>query len=98
MIFEPATGWTIDITKWADPELGEMQYYPLRVGYASTILRKAGADGLPHLTVYLDVPNAAAAAYTAMSRVSTLDKIKFGGRSPRLTLHLRGRSIIDQAS
>ena len=39
----------------------------------------AGADGLPHVTVYLDVPNAAAAAYTAMSRVSTLDKIKFGG-------------------
>ena len=54
MIFEPATGWTIDITKWADPELGEMQYYPLRVGYASTILRMAGADGLPHVTVYLD--------------------------------------------
>ena len=59
-----------------------LSYYPVRIGYASTVLRMAGAE-LEHVTIFLDVPHAAAAAYTAMSRVSTLKQIKFGGKLTR---------------
>ena len=73
------TGSVFEVTKWADPELNGLSYYPLRIGYASTILRMAGAE-LPHVTVYLDLPHAAAAAYTALSRVGRLNQIKIGGK------------------
>ena len=73
------TDRTFEVTRWADPDMDHMGYYPLRVGYASTILRQAGAE-LEHVTIYLDVPNAAACAYTALSRVSTLKAIKIGGK------------------
>ena len=43
-------------------------HFPLRVGYASTLHKVQGAT-LPHVTVYLDVPNMPAAAYVALSRV-----------------------------
>ena len=76
---ETKSGKTFDITCWSDPELNGLRYYPLRVGYASTILKMAGAE-LAHVTIYLDVPNAAGAAYTAMSRVSTWDQIKLAGK------------------
>ena len=72
------TGRTFDVTKWYDADAGGLCYYPLRVGYASTILRMAGAQ-LQHVTVYLDYPNVAAAAYTALSRVATLKQILIGG-------------------
>ena len=75
---ETSTGRTISITQWSDPAFGDMMYYPLRVGYASTVLRMAGAE-LRHVTLYLDVPNVPAAAYTALSRVATLDQVKIGG-------------------
>ena len=38
----------------------------------------AGAQ-LQHVTVYLDYPNVAAAAYTALFRVATLKQILIGG-------------------
>ena len=43
-------------------------HYPLRLGYAST-LHKVQDATLPHVTVWLDVPNFPAAAYVAISRV-----------------------------
>ena len=76
---ETKSGRIFDMTKWCDLDLNGMVYYPLRIGYASTILRMAGAE-LDHVTVYLDYPNVAAAAYTAMSRVATLKQIAFGGK------------------
>ena len=76
------TGRTFDITRWADPDMDHLAYYPLRVGYASTILRMAGAE-LQHVTVYLDVPHVSAAAYTALSRVATLKQVKLGGKLTR---------------
>ena len=75
---ETVTGKIFDITKWLDRDLNDMLYYPLRIGYASTILRMAGAE-LQHVTLYLDVAHAAGAAYTALSRVSSIDKVKLGG-------------------
>ena len=76
---ETKTGRVFEVTRWADPDMDGLSYYPLRVGYASTILRMAGAE-LDHVTVYLDVPHAAAAAYTALSRVATLGQVKLGGK------------------
>ena len=78
---ETATGRTFDVTAWSDPDMDGLSYYPLRIGYASTILCMARAE-LDHVTVYLDVPHAAAAAYTAMSRVATLMQVKLGGKTP----------------
>ena len=62
------TGKTIDIWKWTDKDHGNLSYYPVRPGYASTILKFQGAE-LKHVTVYLDAPKVPAAAYTAISRV-----------------------------
>ena len=76
---ETKTGRVFDVTCWSDPDFGGLARYPLRVGYAWTIIRMAGAE-LEHVTIYLDVPNIAAAAYTAMSRVATLEQIKVGGK------------------
>ena len=42
-------------------------YYPLRLGYAST-LRKVQRATLPHVTLWLDVANMPAAAYVGISR------------------------------
>ena len=72
------TGHILEVFKFADPDLDHMAFYPLRVGYASTILRMAGAE-LEHVTVYLDVPDVAAAGYTALSRVKCMSDIKIGG-------------------
>ncbi|CAE7433127.1 unnamed protein product, partial [Symbiodinium sp. CCMP2456] len=67
---ETATGHRCAVWPWTDTELGNMVYYPVRAGYASTVGRFQGAE-LPHVTLYLDAPGVPAAAYTGLSRVST---------------------------
>ena len=47
---------------------GRVKYYPIRLGYASTVHRVQGQT-LAHVTVWLDVACCKAAAYVAMSRV-----------------------------
>ena len=63
-------------------DLGHRTYYPVRPGYASTILKFQGA-GLNHVTVYLDAPGVPGAAYTAASRVKTGKDVLFGGALTR---------------
>ena len=53
---------------WTDEEYGDLTYYPIRPGYASTILKFQGAE-LEHVIAYLDAPNIPAAASDAPSRV-----------------------------
>jgi hypothetical protein len=43
-------------------------YFPMRLGYASTLHKVQGAT-LKHVTIWLDVRNMSAAAYVALSRV-----------------------------
>lgn len=62
------TGFRVSVFPWTDTDLGGLTYYPVRAGYASTILKFQGAE-LPHVTAYLDAPGIPGAAYTAMSRV-----------------------------
>ena len=49
--------------------IGNVCAYPFRAGYASTIYKLQGAE-LPHITAWLDAPNARGAAYVALSRVA----------------------------
>jgi ASC-1-like (ASCH) protein/type II secretory pathway component PulJ len=73
-----ATGNRIAVYPWTDTDLNKVTYYPMRPGYASTILKFQGAE-LPHVTLYLDAANVPGAAYTAMSRVSYGRDLIIGG-------------------
>ena len=73
------TGKRIMVYPWTNPHRpGSRAYYPLRPGYASTIMRFQGAS-LEHVTVWLDIPGVKGAAYTALSRVSTRKDYLLGG-------------------
>ncbi len=50
-------------------DCGSVTAYPMRPGYASTVHKLQGAE-LPHITIWLDIRDARAAGYVAMSRVS----------------------------
>eukprot|EP00439_Symbiodinium_sp_Y106_P008083 s9194_g1.t1 len=63
---------------WTYPDLGNLTYYPLKAGYADTIVKFQGAE-LTHVTAYLDCPGVPGAAYTALSRVSYGKDILIGG-------------------
>ena len=75
---ETATGKILPVGPEPDDHLGGMVYYPIRHGFASTIMKKQGAE-LAHVVVYLDAPNVKAAAYTALSRVKYQRDCLVGG-------------------
>ena len=65
---ETRTGFIINVHPWTDTDMFNMVYYPVRAGYASTIIKFQGAE-LDHAVVFLDATSVPGAAYTAMSRV-----------------------------
>ena len=71
------TGERVLVTPWTNPDLGGIVYYPIRPGYASTVLKFQGAE-LDFVVLFLDAISPGA-AYTAMSRVRTSDQCKIGG-------------------
>ena len=73
------TGHRFAVWPWTDNAHGNVTYYPIRYGYAGTIPKYQGAE-LNHVTIFLDVPNVPAAAYTAMTRVATRQQYLIGGR------------------
>ena len=80
---ETATGKILPIGPEVDENKEGKVYYPLRHGFASTVMKKQGAE-LPHVTLYLDAPNVKAAAYTGMSRVKYMRNCLIGGHvTPR---------------
>ena len=72
------TGQRVAVWPWTDEQLGHVTFYPLRPGYASTVLKFQGAE-LPHVTLFLDAPLVPGAAYTAMSRVQYGSQCIIGG-------------------
>ena len=72
------TGFAVSVFPWTDTDLGNVTYYPVRAGYASTILKFQGAE-LRHVTVFLDAPGVPGAAYTAMSRVGHAEDCVLAG-------------------
>ena len=83
---ETATGHRFAVWPWTDTDLGNMVYYPVRAGYASTVGRFQGAE-LPHVTLYLDAPGVPAAAYTGLSRVSTGKDFLLASKGPLTADH-----------
>ena len=73
-----ATQHRVMVWPWTDVELGNITYYPVKAGYADTILKFQGAE-LQHVTAYLDRPGIPGAAYTALSRVSYGKDFLLGG-------------------
>ena len=73
-----ATNHRVMVWPWADPDLNGLTYYPLKAGYADTIMTYQGAE-LEHVTVFLDAPKVPGAAYTALSRVSHAEDFLIGG-------------------
>ena len=72
------TKFRVMVWPWTDVERGNTTYYPLKAGYADTILKFQGAE-LPHVTVVLDAKGVPGAAYTALSRVSYGTHYLLGG-------------------
>ena len=81
---ETVTGKQVAVFQNTDPnpEAKNCSYFPIRLGYASTIYKMQGTE-LEHVTIYLDRPGHKAAAYVAMSRVRTNDDYLFGGHYTR---------------
>ena len=77
---QTATGKSVAVFQYTDPkpEAQNCSFFPIRLGYASTIYKMQGAE-LPHVTIYLDIPGQPAAAYVAMSRVKTDADYLFAG-------------------
>ena len=73
-----ATNHRVMVWPWSDADLGGMTYYPLKAGYADTIMKYQGAE-LKHVTVFLDAAKVPGAAYTALSRVSYGKDFLIGG-------------------
>ena len=69
-------GRRIMVHPWTSPD--RVVHFPIRVGYASTLHKVQGAT-LPHITLWLDVPNMPAAAYVALSRVEHDQNWRFIG-------------------
>ena len=75
-----ATGSRFVIFKWKNPREPEIPaHYPIRPGYASTIMKYQGAE-LSHVTVYLDARHVPGAAYTALSRVQSGRQYRLAGK------------------
>ena len=72
------TGHRVLVTPWTDRDLGNLTYYPIRPGYASTVMKFQGAE-LDHVTLYMDCPNIKGGAYTAASRVRHGKDFLIGG-------------------
>ena len=73
-----ATGRRVTIVALPDDKHANKFYFPLRPGYASTILRFQGSE-LAFVIAWLDAPYVRAAAYTAMSRVKYQRHCLVGG-------------------
>ena len=78
------TGKDVAVFQYTDPspQAQNASYFPVRLGYASTVYKMQGAE-LDHVTIWLDLPGQRAAAYVAMSRVKGDDDYLFGGHLTR---------------
>ena len=78
------TGQRHGVHLYTDPEKEHkgVTYFPIRLGYASTIHKVQGTT-LEHVTIYLDREGAPATGYVALSRVRTMQDYSIGGKVTR---------------
>jgi ATP-dependent exoDNAse (exonuclease V) alpha subunit len=74
-----ATNQRIPVTRWTDIEKGRVSYFPIRIGYGSTVHKAQGGE-YSHITVWPDTGHMPAAGYTALSRVATAKDYLLGGK------------------
>ena len=72
------TGKRLPVTRWRDPDHHGLVYFPVRLGYCTTV-HKVQGDEFPFIIVYLDTPNMPAVGYTALSRVRNSCSYLLGG-------------------
>lgn len=77
------TGHRFCVFLWTDKDLDCAVYYPVKPGYAGTVLKYQGSE-LPHVTLWLDSDKSPGAAYTGMSRVAYGKDLLIGGNLNRL--------------
>ena len=78
IVVKTDTGKRVTVFRYNDPDW-RGAFFPIRVGYASTIFKLQGAT-LKHVTIWLDRPESRAAGYVAISRVRRDADYLFGGR------------------
>eukprot|EP00438_Fugacium_kawagutii_P018213 Skav230735 [mRNA] locus=scaffold401:633832:634707:- [translate_table: standard] len=72
------TGKRLPITRWHDPDHPTLVYYPVRLGYCSTV-HKIQGDEFDFIIIFLNAENMPAVAYTALSRVKDSKSYLLGG-------------------
>lgn len=72
------TGKRLPLTRWHDPEHAGLVYFPVCLGYCTTV-HKVQGDEFPFIIIYLDTANMLAVAYTALSRVEDAKSFLLGG-------------------
>jgi ATP-dependent exoDNAse (exonuclease V) alpha subunit len=73
------TGKRLPITKWSDPDHPGLRFFPVRLGYCTTI-HKVQGDEFDFIIIYLDAANMPAVGYTALSRVKDGRSYLLGGQ------------------
>ena len=79
LMVRTVTGKRLPITPWHDPKRPGPPYFPVRLGYCTTV-HKAQGDELDFAIIYLDTPNMPAIGYTALSRVRDSNSYLLGGQ------------------
>ena len=82
VLVQTKSGFTVNVTLRQDMDDLWPPYFPVRPGYASTVIKFQGAE-VRKLLLFLDRPNVPAAAYTALSRVRKLEDVWLGGALTR---------------
>ena len=72
------TGKRLPITRWHDPDHPGLVYYPIRLGYCTTV-HKVQGDEFDFIIIYLDTARMPALGYTALSRVRNARSYLLGG-------------------
>lgn len=76
------TGKRLPITRWHDPDHHGLVYFPVRLGYCTTV-HKVQGDEFDFIIIYLDTAHMPALGYTAMSRVRNARSYLLGGMLTR---------------
>ncbi|CAE7352977.1 PIF1 [Symbiodinium sp. CCMP2592] len=76
------TGKRLPITPWHDPDHSKLVYYPIRLGFCTTV-HKVQGDEFDFIIVYLDTAGMPAVGYTALSRVRNARSYLLGGMLTR---------------
>ena len=82
LVVRTDTGKRLPITLWHDPDHSGLVYYPIRLGFCTTV-HKVQGDEFDFIIVFLDTAGMPAVGYTALSRVRNARSYLLGGMLTR---------------